>query len=169
MPDMSDVHRSDILRWRLLSTVGGVWSDMDILFTKPMDKLSCNVEANRPARTYLCWWGAITPHRIGFLMSTPSNPFFMAIHDMALASIHPGGYQSGGSELLNMLGISDGNGVVNMERDTVYPLHAEQIFDFSSTRYEFKRSTVGVHWYAGHPLAARYMMDNKPRCIIDKL
>jgi mannosyltransferase OCH1-like enzyme len=39
-----EVHKSDFLRWRLLSTEGGVWSDIDILYVKPMNSLVENVE-----------------------------------------------------------------------------------------------------------------------------
>jgi len=31
-----EVHKSDFLRWRLLATEGGVWSDIDILYCRPM-------------------------------------------------------------------------------------------------------------------------------------
>lgn len=37
--DVSEVYKSDFLRWFLLSTEGGLWSDMDVLYIKPMHML----------------------------------------------------------------------------------------------------------------------------------
>ena len=40
--DMPEVHKSDFLRLELLSTIGGLWSDMDIIYFKPMNSLYFN-------------------------------------------------------------------------------------------------------------------------------
>ena len=41
--DISEVHKSDFLRWELLANDGGLWSDIDILYLRPMDDVYFNV------------------------------------------------------------------------------------------------------------------------------
>jgi len=38
--DLSEVHKSDLHRWKILHEIGGWWSDFDILYFKPMASLN---------------------------------------------------------------------------------------------------------------------------------
>ena len=41
---MPESFKADFLRWRLLATAGGLWSDFDIIYFKPMESLYLNLE-----------------------------------------------------------------------------------------------------------------------------
>jgi hypothetical protein len=38
-PSMSEIHKSDIFRFKILNTFGGIWSDLDIVYIKNINEL----------------------------------------------------------------------------------------------------------------------------------
>lgn len=79
---ISEVHKSDYLRLDLLASWGGVWSDMDIIYFKPMTSLAVNTPKNKDKDTFVCinkQYG----HSCGFLMSVHHNSFYRKMVDMA--------------------------------------------------------------------------------------
>ena len=112
--DVNAIHRSDLLRWEILSTEGGLWSDMDILYLKPISSIKVFGPPNKRGHileidyppgldVYLAHSG--TYHAIGFYLASPDNPFFARLHELAETSLLTPPrwrtYQSLGSELLN--------------------------------------------------------------------
>ena len=58
--DISEVIKSDYLRYWILGTHGGLWSDMDIIYTSPIDKvfnpkLTCLGDSSN-ADTVICYF-----------------------------------------------------------------------------------------------------------------
>jgi len=160
----SSVHQSDFIRWRLLSTTGGLWADMDILFTKPMNELYFNTENNKEINTVFCisHYG----HSIGFLMSSQNNKYFERIAGSSLMAYQKKEYQCMGSLLCNKLfptvKSADINGVVahNLAMDVVYAYdtyHAREIFSPPKLSSRFTDKTIGIHWYAGGKFAGAYL------------
>lgn len=153
--DIPEVFKSDIYRWYLLSTLGGVWTDFDILYTKPLSHIK-SVDAE--TTTAIVFDGF--HHIIGFYMAEPNNQFFKSIYDKSKSSINFYQYQSVGSRLLMAMypnmGVIHNNfkGVVNLGMDVVYPVIASDktIYDlftnFNNDIY-FTDNTIGVHWYNG--------------------
>ena len=153
--DISEVHKSDILRWHLLATEGGLWSDMDIIYFKPIPEL--------PYDAGLC----INPkygHSIGFVYSTPNNPLFASIFHMAKAGYSPDNYQSAGSIVLNrhypsvkfIENIFKTISVFNIPMDWVYAYDAgmiREIFVPIARQERFTKNSIGIHWFAGAAVA----------------
>ena len=99
---INPVHKSDILRWKLLSEGGG-WSDCDILFTKPLTHLYKN--ENGPVINNICnieeeelggvisyfsspgYGGSWCCHVIGFYLSCKDNPIFIKLYKTALEAL----------------------------------------------------------------------------------
>ena len=52
---MHGVHQSDLLRTKYLSDDGGLWSDADIIYHKPMSALECNLPTYADRDCGLCW------------------------------------------------------------------------------------------------------------------
>jgi len=162
-PLLSEVHRSDLLRWRLLHTMGGFWSDFDIIYFRPMKDLTLDMTAD----ALLCWgeteelknWQAI-----GFLAGAPGSPLFKDMFEVgfALAKAPRLDYQELGTHLLCKF-------VPPKEiRDTGYrvgqiPMHAVYPFETIKSQMpalwknykilDVRESTIGVHWFAGQELA----------------
>lgn len=161
---MPETFKSDFLRWHLLSTQGGLWSDLDILYIRAMNDIYINDEPYQDLDTVLCI-GKNLIHSIGFLMSSVNNPFFRKIYHKSHSNLYLKNYQSIGSILLttnySSLDIVKNSfeklNPINLEMDVVYPLihrQVNQIFKSQANYYTDK--SIGIHWYAGHPIAGNF-------------
>ena len=160
--DMSEVHKSDILRWHLLSTMGGLWSDFDVLYFKPMSALSFNNQICSSFNTgvSICRYG----HSIGFLLSSANNPYYARLFYNAKANYKPHEYQSMGVKSINNfpnIHVINNTGVnaYNIPMDTVYPYDASNIIKMLVTNdlSNITPNTIGIHWYAGHPKIGEFL------------
>lgn len=156
---MPEVHKSDLFRWWLLGTYGGVWSDFDILYIKPFPE---SLLASEGAG--LCSYRAMPnyPYEhlvIGFHTSSgPGLAFFMGLFELGKSIMPQTEYQAFGAELLKKYLKQRGNG------DT-YQLLAELVYLYYThtniKRYwttepiQMTRRTIGCHWYAGMPESGR--------------
>ncbi len=96
-----EVHKSDFLRWKLLGTVGGLWSDIDILYSQPITNLAENVPEYQNLDTGLVPLIPPSKHTVGFLLSSANNRFYQYISKIARAQYNPNLYQCMGSDLIN--------------------------------------------------------------------
>jgi len=166
---LSEVYKSDFLRWYLLSTVGGLWSDMDILYFKPMDFLPFNTPENAHIDTgvCICRYG----HSIGFMLASRDNLYYRYIWKRTKQAWNSTNYQSIGSILSNHLfptvssiqRILPQLNAVNIPMDVVYAYDAARIHDIYKTEdlSRFTNGSIGLHWYAGHPLAGQYLQETR--------
>ena len=165
--DLSEVHKSDYLRWFLLANVGGLWSDMDIIYIDSMNNLSLNTRNNRKTDATICChlpW----KHSIGFLLSSKNNEYYETLwNNVKKAKYDPANYQSVGSLLINrtMKEFKDIQRVFsnlkidNISMSSVYSYNSFMIrtmFNSKNTSY-IGKGTIGLHWYAGHPKAGEYV------------
>ncbi len=150
-----EIHRSDFLRWHLLGTVGGVWSDFDIFYLRPIDSIFSRAAVHLIKYDYI----KKQVYPIGFLASSGeknARRFFKEVEGNAITSYKPNKFQCIGSELLRGMA-SSLNGRVNyLPSISVYPFGVQQR-GFTKL-YKTDNScvplcTVGVHWFGGHPSA----------------
>ncbi len=157
--EISEVHKSDLIRLNLLSTIGGVWSDFDIFYIKPIESMFLNKEEKD---TFICYnYGY---HSIGFLASSENNLFWKETFGIAVRAINGTKkleYQNLGKDLYNYFfkynpkNVSEFNdkynvNIVNIPFTTVYPFDWKQIdliFGDNSNLFE---NTIGIHWFAGN-------------------
>jgi len=159
--NIPEVHKSDLLRWYLLGTYGGVWSDFDILYIKPMPD---NIMRgwNGPG---LCYYelpfGHIRNYKfqaIGFLASSGEigKEFFSTMFERGIAKIPQTEYQAFGATLLEKDQLpaweKSGRHVLYLDKSLVYPVHShtDVMVYFDKFEMQFPNS-IGLHWYAGHP------------------
>jgi len=161
--------KSDLLRWHILSTEGGVWSDFDIIYFKPMQDLYLNQELNKDIDTLVCLNGpheSFIYHSIGFLMSSPGNEFYKYINDKAYLNLNLQDYQSTGGTLLNtnfpsLASIKNkfnSLNLANLKMDVIYPMpdYLVRYIFYNNHHHYITSDTIGIHWYAGHPLAGQF-------------
>ena len=96
-----EVHKSDFLRWRLLSAEGGLWSDIDIFYINPMNKLEENTFDYSNIDVTLCPLKPPHKHTVGFMLASPDNKFYQHISELALTNYNKDVYQCMGSDLIN--------------------------------------------------------------------
>jgi hypothetical protein len=165
-----EVHKSDFLRWRVLHTVGGVWSDIDILYVKPMDDLVENTKKNSKLDTALCPLIPPRKHTVGFMMGSPGNEFYQHISNLCLAQYDKNRYQCIGSELINnkyetlesFHNSFPRNHFAFLNKNCVYSIPVKEIDDFYKeiNHITVKRMKhpviIGYHWFAGHPTSREF-------------
>jgi len=149
---LSEVIKSDIIRWHLLSTEGGLWSDSDILYFKPMSHIQAdNAEA---------FVSFVRDHwTVGFMAATQNNLLFAAVNNQTKINFDIKKYQGVGSQLLfRLAGSVDAlrkkfNNVTisNLSPNVVYPLPSGKVpLIYSSNDMSLiSDETIGLHWYAG--------------------
>jgi hypothetical protein len=165
---MPETFKADFLRWYLLSTSGGLWSDFDIIYFRPMDNFYLNSPANKHLDTLICLNSdsSGTYHSIGFLLGSVNNPYYRFVNSQTYGMLKKGDYQSIGSGILNhyfsnMLLIQQrfpALNVGNISADVVYPINftmVPYIFHTPYMQYLTERS-IGLHWFAGHPEAGKF-------------
>lgn len=166
--DIPENYKADFLRWKVLSIEGGLFSDMDIIYFRPIESLYFNKKINENINTVVCINEDNDPpfHSVGFLMSSPNNNFYKFLHQKSYAEPNLLEYQSMGPDLPNTFfrtPISIKNqfpdiNLHNIKMEAVYPLRDGQLAsiyqsnDLSRITYE----TIGLHWYAGHPNSTRW-------------
>ena len=156
--NISEVHKSDLLRLYILSSVGGVWSDFDIFFLKPIKDLKLKYQESQ-SKTGVCFnYGY---HSIGFLFSTPGNAVWKNLFDIALkiAKTYSLQYQTLGTGLYHKYfeQIIKSDDIINMPFISVYPFQWNQIDDMlGNHNYGLFEKTIGIHWFAGSNKVSKY-------------
>ena len=153
--DMSEVHKSDFFRLHLLSTEGGLWSDMDILYFKPVDTV---LDLNDYHDTYFCFNTfsdkVIKYHSIGFLLASENNKIFKLLYEKSFSHITNNyGYQKIGSPFYEKYVKMSNPTICNLPMSIVYPFVRpfSDIWTLPSlvSNQKLKSNTIGIHWYAG--------------------
>jgi len=155
--DISENFKGDLLRWHLLSTEGGLWSDMDIVYFKSIEDAYFNVPENGAIDTVLC--DQVYGNSVGFMLSQANNKYFFDVFRLAKSMITPTNYQCVGPTAINLLKCN--SNFVNMRMQVIYPCNADNIDKiYASPPHEcITKNTIGIHWYAGHPLSGKFAND----------
>lgn len=165
---VNPVCQSDLFQWLLLGNDGGFYSDLDILYIRPIDYAIWSQHS-----TVCCL--AENEFTIGFLGACEGNQFFKDIAEEALQQYNDREYQSAGinsvygiirnkcNRLHKSSLISDISkaypelSVFNLPQETIYPWawHNAPVKIFYENN-KLSLNTVGVHWYAGAPISQEY-------------
>lgn len=162
-------HRSNYFKWHLMATEGGFYSDNDILFIKPFDNFY-NKFADKDM--LICYDVSELCFSIGLLGSKGNSEPYRDFYVQALKSFTSDSYQSAGVNALNLsLGNHSLSGgwdlliskypladIANMGMEWVYPYDSNNVEFYFEKDYKYIdpkkiQSAIGLHWYAGHPIA----------------
>jgi len=154
-----EVQKADIIRWHILYEYGGIWSDIDILYVKPMSLTGFDIA--------VCYHD--DPY-IGFFITKPHLKLFQDFYSISKDNIKRNiddTYQALGADMLrhrygSFQGIHSTYpqfSIVNLPMDIVYPYLPdnkdieEMLFGKTDKTTE---DTIGLHWYNGSPIAKKY-------------
>ena len=145
--NMAEVHKADYIRINALHLYGGVWSDMDIIYFKPIDHLEENIPENSNKETYVCVGSY--GHSTGFNMASEKSRFFANLANMFNKEYKSNNYQCWGPDMFNKYykRISDIPNAVNLSMGVVYAHdchHASELINGSKAR--FNDHSIGCHW-----------------------
>lgn len=151
--DLPDVQYSDVLRWYLLGTHGGFWSDFDIIYTKPMEEIG-----NVKGPFLIQYPSKVWP--IGFLGAPDDSAkwFFREVEKVARSSFAlRKDYQGFGCVALAKTARMHRR-VTAQPRMWVYPQHLMDDVKraFFSSSYEMNGNYIGFHWFAGATFSAMF-------------
>jgi len=174
--DLHDILRSDIFRYKILYEYGGLWSDFDIVWLKPINHLY-NVEYVGKTKIddmngIVCMYNTITGHHnISALIYAKKCKFLKAIIDKTneIQNTNRRGHQEFGTSMLNnMFPTFD---VIEKSYDNIIALKYETIFPYSifnmNTLYKkndlkyINNNVLCVHWFNGHYLSKEYVNNEK--------
>lgn len=161
-----DVIKSDIIRMVLLYDFGGLWSDMDIIYFRPVEAAFKPTDAT----AYFCKhklersdglpdMRSANYHRIGLLLGAPGNPHFGNLLQKAKGAWNPSVYQSLGTMLYKHNVDMSSPDLINIPMACVYPYNnVGKMFNDTepSLLRKIQPKTIGWHWYGGNPVAGRY-------------
>ena len=165
----SEPHKSDLLGWKVLSSTGGLWCDMDVIFHKPMTSLEVPAEVD----TVVCYdsrnlHGDGSPAApIGFLLAAPNNYYFKKILKKSEERFQKdNSYQAIGclakKDVANDYEIAQrkffNECFMNIEASAVYAIDHTQLPDIweKNCFHRIKEKSIGVHWYGGAPISQKY-------------
>jgi len=174
--NFAEVHKADYIRINALSLYGGVWSDMDIIYFKPLEQLAVNKPENAEKETYVCIGNY--GHSTGFNMAKPESRFFTKLRDVLSVEYKSYGYQCWGPDIFNKYFKSFKSipNAVNLSMDVVYAHNCHQVAELiNEKKGRFNGESIGCHWYAGNELWVRFLNEtgggvrNLPDTIIGQL
>lgn len=144
--DIPEVHKSDIFRLWVLHKYGGVYSDFDILFTKPLPEVKERWFCRHPDGHYA----------VGLLAAEKGDGICKWLLDSIKLRTDRDKYQSFGSSLWGTM--LDGSTLEgwNIPEDFIYSfnwLEAESLF---TDNKKLPRGAVGIHWYGGSDVSGNW-------------
>ncbi len=163
--DLPEVTKSDILRLHLLSTQGGLWTDTDIIYFRPLQHSVPNSDFSAafcyrrggPSQDDTQKNGP-KYHSIGFMMGSPQSDWFKRLWWNLPKVIDMGNYQSMGSPYYKTILASkefDCNiqDLHNFDINVVYPSRAVPGMWGPAAEYipQIWDNCIGWHTYNGHP------------------
>lgn len=162
--EISEVHKSDFLRYNILYKYGGVYSDMDIIYFKPITNLEVNKKENLNKESFVCisHYG----HSNGFFLSAKGSAFFERMSLIA-RSFNTNVYQSVGPDLCNkhyptLESIKEISPVENIGMEAVYFYNGQMVSTlYRETDLWFHKKSIGCHWYAGSHLSGKFLKETK--------
>lgn len=173
---LHDILRSDILRYHILYDVGGVWSDFDIIWLKPMNHFY-NIEYHGDTpidevNTIVSFYkGTHGGHSIGVLIHCKNDPYVLSLINLTRKVTPPYGHEVFGASMLNnkyptLKSLSEFDNVIGAKFETYYPYNIHPPTPTINKLYNgndlscINNNVMCVHWYNGHRLSKQYVNKN---------
>lgn len=172
-PNLHDILRSDILRYHLLYEQGGVWSDFDVLWLKPMShfhniEYHGDVEPKDITAVVSLINNTYGGHSIGILIHTKNDEYAKDLINLTTKVRPPYKHESFGSVMISskyptLESLSGFKGLIGVKEETYYPyrIHPPKVtFDKLYTGNDLSlitNNTICLHWYNGKDLSKQYV------------
>jgi len=170
--DKHGIQVSDILRLKFLYEQGGVYSDFDMLWLKPMthfEFITCRGNA-KDFQTTVCWHNHLgrQHYNASNIISEPGGRFLYDLLEYQKTIKPPYSYQSFNTDMLNSLFrtpaliLTTYKKILLIAYEVFYPY---SIFEldrlYKKTDLSVLSDTVmGIHWFNGHELSREYCDKN---------
>ncbi len=160
---------SDIWRREVLFENGGVYSDFDVIWLKPMNEF-VNIDCKGDPSDFesIASFYQLTHgfHNVSNLISEKGSPYLLSLIKEAKGMHPPYGDQSFGTDMLNRL-YPDWHSIclkyprmIALKYETFYPYSTfalEQLFVADNLSNIRSKDVMCVHWFNGNELAKEYI------------
>lgn len=180
--NLHNILRSDIFRYHILYEHGGVWSDFDVIWLKPMshfykiDYIGKTPMANISSIVSFSK-GTSGHHSIGVMVHEKEDDFILSLVEEAKRIHPPYQHQSFGSTMLNSIyptfeSLKKFTNLIGSLYETYYPYSIYNLNDLYQ-RVNLScitHNTICIHWFNGHVLSKQYVNNNnidKKKCSMD--
>lgn len=167
--DLHNILRSDILRYHILYEQGGVWSDFDIIWLKPMDHFyNIKYVGDVPMADIsgiVCFNGGTGGwHSIGVMVHCKKDDYILSLIEQTESIKPPYKHQSFGAVMINAMypnfaSLKKFPNIIGALFKTYYPFGVPDLQPLY-TKTELDRiadDVMCVHWYNGHSLSKEYI------------
>jgi hypothetical protein len=159
------IHKADFIRLHVLGSEGGFWSDMDIVWIKPLSEMfsgklyGCSfVEEIDFATVFKCW-------STGAMASVKECSFFKEVFETAKKERSDKEYQSVGPLAFKKSGLPEdvinrfpGIKFMDIDYDVFYPVPWNNVGEiFFNALASLPSNCAAIHWFAGSVEAANFM------------
>lgn len=171
--DLHNILRSDILRYHLLYNHGGVWSDFDVIWLKPMDYFDSieyygDVHPDDITAVVSLMKETAGGHSIGVLIHAQYDEYAKELIDMTKQVQPPYGHEVFGSIMISakyptLQSLERFKTLVGVKHLTYYPydIHPptptlDKLYIGTDLSF-ITKDTMCLHWYNGKPLSKQYV------------
>lgn len=176
---MSEIHKSDLFRYYIIERYGGIWSDLDIVYIKPITDI-INFDFN--TINFLCKNGGWYYIPIGLLISKRKGKFYDNIFKFALINYDKTKYQSMGAELFAKLYLKNNLSMITKnnnnhlclksnDKDIFLDEHFYMYYNWTKINELFihdikinvqdEKKIAGFHWFNGSNNTKKYLNEMK--------
>jgi hypothetical protein len=174
--DLPDILRSDIFRYHVLYHVGGVWSDFDVLWLRPMDHFH-NIEyyggvpINKVNAVVSFYGGTCGGHSIGIMIHAKGDSYVKSLIQFSKEVLPPFSHEVFGGSMLNQhyptLESIPHKNVIGVKFETYYPYNIhppnptiQELYENNNIRCLQDNNVMCLHWYNGHSMSKGYVNGN---------
>ena len=157
----AEVHKNDYIRINVLNLYGGIWSDMDIIYFKPLDQLKANNKENKNKEVFVCI--SDYGHSTGFNMAIKESRFYSKLNEMLKYEYKPYEYQCWGPDIYNKFfkTMNSIPGGFNLSMDVVYAHDCHHVKELFGKKSKFTDESIGCHWYGGNSIWGRFINETR--------
>lgn len=182
----SEVQKSDFIRWYILSTEGGVWSDFDIIYFRRIDEINFNnqylTNSNKQIDFSVCYDfnnPSSYKYSIGFLIAVKECGFYKKIFKKAVENFDKTDYQGAGSQILNKGYPTFKNLHESENESNIWNISMDLLYSYDSTKIEniylskdiklFTQNSIGLHFYYGSNITKNFINNFEKQCVNDNI
>jgi len=168
--------RSDIFRYHVLYNVGGVWSDFDVIWLKPMEHFNnieyygdCSIKEANAVVSFMNGTGG--GHSIGIMIHAKHDPYALSLMKATKRVKPPYTHEVFGGDMINhyypnLKSLASCGNVIGARFETYYPynIHPPNVTIprlYSGNYLEcINNNVMCVHWYNGRRESKQYVNSN---------
>lgn len=180
--EISEVQKSDFIRWHILSTEGGIWSDFDIVYFRSINEINMTNQIittrNREIDFSVCYDFNVPSeykYSIGFLIAKKECQFYKKILKIAKENFNEKDYQGAGSSIFNREYPSLTKLYLTEKESNIWNTSMDILYAYDSNKIKliyksgdlrcFTSNSIGLHWYYGSDITKNYINNFEKECL----